>query len=255
MADALEVTPESLREQRKHHAGVPLHKRYEQEASPFKEWLGEFLESRAVEFVILLLVLCDVVLVAIEAGIDFKIICVAGQVIAQSALSPGLSRVKAVQREGSHVLQPIELVQKPILVCDSPEGQHAEHITHICHLLSIAILCIFMVELILKIWVHCKEFFRSAFEVLDLVIVSLSLICDLWISKLVESGGEEEGSGNLAAAETASALLIILRFWRIVRIIHGFYEIEHMDSERTMKQLKGKDAEIARLKVLVPQSA
>jgi len=59
----------------------------------------------------------------------------------------------------------------------------------------------------------------------------------------------------LAAAETASALLIILRFWRIVRIIHGFYEIEHMDSERTMKQLKGKDAEIARLKVLVPQSA
>jgi len=81
--------------------------------------------------------------------------------------------------------------------------------------------------------------------------VSLSLVCDLWISRLVEAGGEADGSGNLAAAETASVLLIILRFWRVVRIAHGFYEIQHMDSERVMKQLEEKDAEIERLHMLL----
>jgi len=253
------VTPRGAKDRQHHHAGVPLHKRHEHEDSPVKKSLAEFVESRPAEFTILLLVLCDVVLVVMEAGIDFKLFCIAGQVMAHSALNPGSSHVQLAQPhefflgKAHHFLQPVKLVERPeqVLVCETPEGHHAEHITHTCHLLSIAILCIFMAELLLKIWVHGKEFFHSAFEVLDLIIVSLSLVCDLWISRLVEAGGEADGSGNLAAAETASVLLIILRFWRVVRIAHGFYEIQHMDSERVMKQLEEKDAEIERLHMLL----
>jgi len=261
MADQMldTATPHGAATRQHHHAAVPLHKRHDHKDSPLKKSLAEFLESRAAEFTILFLVLCDVVLVAMEAGIDFKVLCIAGQVMAQSALNPASPHVKAAQPpefilgKAQHFLQPVRLIERPeqVLVCETPEGYHAEHITHTCHLLSIAILCIFMVELLLKIWVHGKEFFYSAFEVLDLVIVSLSLICDVWIARLVENGSEEGGSGNLAAAETASALLIILRFWRIVRIVHGFYEIQHMDSERVTKQLEEKDAEIERLHMLL----
>jgi len=201
---------------------------------------------------ILVLVLCDVVLVAIEAGVDFRMLCIAGQIMTPSALGAhlGKSTQKFFLAKVQDVLQPDAFHSAhDFLVCESPHGHHAHHLTHTCHTLSIVILCIFMVELLLKIWIHGKEFFRSAFEVLDLVIVTLSLVCDLVIARMAESGGE--GENGIVAVETANILLIVMRCWRIVRIVHGFYEIQYMDNERVEKQLQVKDAEIERLQAIV----
>lgn len=62
---------------RAHHTIRHLHSTLPENSS--KKALGEWIEGRFVETCILLLIICDVVLVAIEAGIDHHYICVNGQ--------------------------------------------------------------------------------------------------------------------------------------------------------------------------------
>ncbi|KAL5481821.1 hypothetical protein EMCRGX_G022070 [Ephydatia muelleri] len=78
----------------------------------------------------------------------------------------------------------------------------------VLHALSLAILCIFMVEIIMKIIAFGMPFFTHKFEVFDATVVLLSWILD------VASQKEEQ-------AFDAAGLLIMLRLWRVVRIFNG----------------------------------
>ncbi|XP_020372665.1 voltage-gated hydrogen channel 1 [Rhincodon typus] len=76
------------------------------------------------------------------------------------------------------------------------------------HYLSIAILTFFILELIGKLYAFRLEFFWHKFEVLDAVIVIVSFILDIvYISR------EDAFDGV--------GLLILLRLWRVARIING----------------------------------
>uniref|UniRef100_UPI00398ED233 voltage-gated hydrogen channel 1 n=1 Tax=Pristiophorus japonicus TaxID=55135 RepID=UPI00398ED233 len=76
------------------------------------------------------------------------------------------------------------------------------------HYLSIAILTCFILELIAKLYAFRLEFFWHKFEVLDGVIVVVSFILDIvYISR------EDAFDGV--------GLLILLRLWRVARIING----------------------------------
>ncbi|XP_051973828.1 voltage-gated hydrogen channel 1-like isoform X3 [Xyrauchen texanus] len=76
------------------------------------------------------------------------------------------------------------------------------------HYLSLALLTFFIVELSGKIYAYRLEFFQHKFEVFDGIVVVVSFILDIvYISK--------------EDAFDAMGLLILLRLWRLARIING----------------------------------
>lgn len=74
--------------------------------------------------------------------------------------------------------------------------------------MSIAILTFFMMEIFFKIFVFRLEFFHHKFEILDAIIVVVSFVLDV---VLLFREHEFEALG----------LLILLRLWRVARIING----------------------------------
>lgn len=76
------------------------------------------------------------------------------------------------------------------------------------HYLSLAILTLFMVEIGFKLFIYRLEFFHHKFEVLDGIVVIISFVLDIVLLFLER---EFEAIG----------LLILLRLWRVARIING----------------------------------
>jgi len=216
----------------------PLKDRKKFETDNWQVKVGGFLESRAAEVTLLLLILFDVCLLATEAGIDHKILCVEGHLETRGAIPHMFRQVTRLNLLHTDAGNSSPGHQE-VLVCESPEGHNAQHIMHICHILSVVILILFMVELLLKIWIYGQEFFSSPFEVLDLVVVTVSLACDLVIVELLEQSSELR-----LTAETVVILLMMLRLWRVVRISHGLYQIKAMEDKRVREQLEEQRTKI-----------
>jgi len=81
---------------------------------------------------------------------------------------------------------------------------------HVLHYMSIGILGLFLIEILTRFAVFRLEFFKHKLEVFDAVIVIVSFILDI-IYRNKE--GPESGIG----------LLIVLRLWRVTRILNGRY--------------------------------
>jgi hypothetical protein len=79
----------------------------------------------------------------------------------------------------------------------------------ILHYASLLILTFFMFELVVKIIAFRMKFFTHKFEVFDAIVVTIS-----WILDVASSIREEAFLQFLA-------LLILLRIWRVIRIING----------------------------------
>ncbi|XP_059844140.1 voltage-gated hydrogen channel 1 [Hypanus sabinus] len=95
------------------------------------------------------------------------------------------------------------------------------------HYLSITILIIFILELAGKLYAFRLEFFWHKFEVLDGVIVIVSFVLDIvYISR-------EDAFDGLG-------LLILLRLWRVARIINGIFLA--MKSRQKKKEIELKRA-------------
>lgn len=140
------------------------------------------------------------------------------------------------------------------LVCQTKYGHDAHHIMHTCHTASIVILCVFLVELLLKLWIAPKEFCADWLHLLDLFVVVTSLIIDVYISYLIEERRSGSNKEALDAA-TIATLLVVLRLWRVVRIAHGFNEIRNMELEKRHKEMEEleekKDAEKRKLEEVI----
>lgn len=78
----------------------------------------------------------------------------------------------------------------------------------ILHSISIFILFIFVIEFLLKLIAFRLKFFTHKFEVFDACVVFLSFVLD------IASLADEEGF-------QIASLLIILRLWRVVRVVNG----------------------------------
>jgi len=102
------------------------------------------------------------------------------------------------------------------------ETEVAKEAQHVLHLISLTILFIFAVEVSLLVVAFGIQFFKHFWYVLDFIVIFLSIILDLTL--------------HTDEAE----LLLIIRAWRIVRILHGIYtyrEIEHKEKEKLIKKL------------------
>ena len=76
------------------------------------------------------------------------------------------------------------------------------------HYLSLALLTFFMIELVGKLYAYRLEFFQHKFEVFDGLVVVVSFVLDI---VFVAREDVLDGVG----------FLILLRLWRVARIING----------------------------------
>ncbi|NXC19788.1 HVCN1 protein, partial [Corythaeola cristata] len=100
------------------------------------------------------------------------------------------------------------------------------------HYLSLSILTIFLVEVGFKVFVYRREFFHHKFEVLDGIVVVVSFILDV---VLIFREHEFEAVG----------LLILLRLWRVARIINGIILSVKTRSEQQVSRLKQANLKLA----------
>jgi hypothetical protein len=117
---------------------------------------------------------------------------------------------------------PEEEAEEPeSLVCETKEGPTAHQIIETAHKLSVAILAVFTIEIFLKIYVAPAHFFSDSWEILDLVVVLTSLAFDTVIEGMFEE---------------VLGVLIAIRLWRIVRLIHGAFEIHTHGAEEGLEE-------------------
>jgi len=99
--------------------------------------------------------------------------------------------------------------------------------------LSLAILSLFMIELVFKLWAMGLNFFRSKMEIFDAIIVIVS-----WSLDIVFFHHEEAD---------AISILIFLRMWRLIRIVHAIavsmitpviHQLEHEEHAHHVTEVK-----------------
>ncbi|XP_053862434.1 voltage-gated hydrogen channel 1 [Malaclemys terrapin pileata] len=100
------------------------------------------------------------------------------------------------------------------------------------HYLSLSIVTLFLVEVGFKIFVYRLEFFHHKFEVLDGIVVVVSFIIDV---VLLFREHEFQAAG----------LLILLRLWRVARIINGIILSVKTRSEQRVSKLKQANLQLA----------
>lgn len=82
------------------------------------------------------------------------------------------------------------------------------------HYLSLALLTFFMVELVGKLYAYRLEFFQHKFEVFDGLVVTVSFVLDI---VFISNEDALDGMG----------FLILLRLWRVARILNGRYNLSN----------------------------
>ncbi|XP_062305449.1 voltage-gated hydrogen channel 1 [Osmerus eperlanus] len=86
--------------------------------------------------------------------------------------------------------------------------EHGHLAPEVFHYLSLALLTFFMVELAGKIFAYRLEFFMHKFEIFDGLVVIVSFVLDI---VFISHEDVSDGMG----------LLILLRLWRVARIVNG----------------------------------
>ncbi|GAB1606481.1 uncharacterized protein LOC106880339 isoform X1 [Argonauta hians] len=111
-------------------------------------------------------------------------------------------------------------------------GHHAhsekEIAEHSLHYASLAILCIFLVEVICKIIAEGTHLLKHKAEVLDAIVVVVSFTLDIVFSFVDVA----------QAAKDAAGLMVMLRLWRITRIINGVIISVQMEAEKKIHKVE-----------------
>ncbi|KAM9834827.1 voltage-gated hydrogen channel 1 isoform X1 [Syngnathus typhle] len=104
--------------------------------------------------------------------------------------------------------------------------EHGHVASEVFHYLSLALLTFFMVEIAGKLFAYHLEFFQHKFEVFDALVVMLSFVLDI---VFIFHDDVFDGMG----------LLILLRLWRVARIINGILVSVKTRADQKMHKLKG----------------
>eukprot|EP00923_Selenidium_pygospionis_P060029 GHVN01105692.1.p1 GENE.GHVN01105692.1~~GHVN01105692.1.p1 ORF type:complete len:235 (-),score=7.77 GHVN01105692.1:138-761(-) len=118
---------------------------------------------------------------------------------------------------------PLEEFADNAIGCHYNGNEHALHIAHtVLFSLTIIILSVFEIELFLLILCLGRLFFRHCFYVLDLSIVTTSIVLEIVLRVI-----------HYDVLAQLTGILIIARVWRFVRIGHGIAEATiEMSSQR-----------------------
>ncbi|GFS23934.1 voltage-gated hydrogen channel 1 [Elysia marginata] len=104
-------------------------------------------------------------------------------------------------------------------------GEEHHFVPHIFHYCSLAILSLFLIEVGIRIFVLRLDFFKHKLELFDAVVVVVS-----WVLDIVFRNNEDAAAGV--------GLLIILRLWRITRVINGIVLSVQKQAEQKIEKEK-----------------
>jgi hypothetical protein len=179
-----------------------------------------FLHSKPVEYTLLSLLMFDLVILMLEMFISAEFPhCSITERNAISCCpiydeSAGQQRWLASDSHEAKICQD-SLVASP----EYPVGcdDHKYPWLHTLHVaffsITVSILGTFFIEMMLMIFCLGCVFFKHFFYVLDLFVVSVSLVLEITLYTL-----------NDDILATLTGLLVILRLWRFVRVGHGIVE-------------------------------
>ncbi len=222
------MTP-STEKARKSVIGIDteIHVELEYGEHSWQSKLYKHLCHHQTEVILLLLLVLDIIIVMVEILLDVEY--------------PTCDKID--QRDLVRSCCPVEDHDHDRFLAESSHHSFCEHgyeesatygcddhndAVHNVHLalfgMSVAILCIFEVELLLKVFILKKEFFCHKLLVLDLVIVTTSIVLDIVLHVLGSSYGD------------LAALLAVVRVWRFVRVIHGILEVDKGHMEEKYKE-------------------
>lgn len=86
--------------------------------------------------------------------------------------------------------------------------EHSEAVPQVIHYMSISILSLFLVEIVAKLYAYRLRFFKHKMEMFDAVVVVVSFALDVAFR-------------NPDSAANAGGLIIVLRLWRVARLLNG----------------------------------
>lgn len=155
--------------------------------------IGLAMESKLVEYVICILTAVDVIIVMLEIGINVGWFCFGSEGEYHVRRLGNTSAAIAAHR-----------------TCETRTGHDTVHAFHQLHVTSIVILSIMLVELTLKTFADPRELIKNKFHLLDIFVVSVSWTVDVFV--------------KLDGTATVVELFVIMRLWRIARIVHGLFE-------------------------------
>lgn len=148
-------------------------------------------------------------------------------------------REKAIRVLHSHKFQlcviALVIVDCLLVITDLLLEAHPEYhdARHIPHYLSIAVLSIFLIELAVKLYAMRLEFFQHKLEIFDAIIIILSFTLDIVFL---------DASIVARSGASATGLLIVLRLWRVARVLNGVVlsvktQAEHkLSKERKLRE-------------------
>ncbi|KAH9377031.1 hypothetical protein HPB48_010235 [Haemaphysalis longicornis] len=91
----------------------------------------------------------------------------------------------------------------------------------VIHSLSIFILSLFLVEIVVKLYAYRLRFFSHKLEVFDAVVVIISFALDVAFR-------DPESAAN------GAGLIIVLRLWRVARLLNGIVLTVKTQAERQL---------------------
>ncbi|KAL4223640.1 Voltage-gated hydrogen channel 1 [Mactra antiquata] len=106
-----------------------------------------------------------------------------------------------------------------------PESANESIAPHVLHYASISILGLFLIETIARVAIFRLEFFKHKLECFDAVVVIVSFVLDVIFR---DKEGIESGVG----------LLILLRLWRVTRILNGIVLSVKIQAEKRVQREK-----------------
>ncbi|XP_071093310.1 voltage-gated hydrogen channel 1-like [Haliotis cracherodii] len=247
---------------------------------PWREKLAEFLKTNKVQYVIIALVVLDSLIVVFEMLIDLEIIVIPenGQVethvnathhtnhtadwyemgvyneTENHGHSRRMTRSTENHSEDKYVhITDTNAADNPVYINSSNDTRHhvlhhphhhsnKEIVEHSLHYASLTILAIFVVEVICKIIAEGTHLLKHKAEVFDAIIVLVSFSMDIAFSFVSVT----------SAAKDAAGLMVLLRLWRITRIINGVIMSVKLDADKKINEQKiaraKAEEEVGRLK-------
>lgn len=110
-----------------------------------------------------------------------------------------------------------------LLHCPHPPAR-LEHMVEVLSYISVAVLCVFIIEFSIIAWAIGPRYFtRSLLHATDVIVVVVSLVGEL----VLRHGPTKQphGAGELIG------LLVVLRLWRLARIVHASTELVFISRE------------------------
>ncbi|XP_025076659.1 uncharacterized protein LOC112553565 isoform X1 [Pomacea canaliculata] len=208
----------------------------------WREKLAEQLKSNRVQYTIIVLVILDSVIVVLELLIDMGIIVIPEDhphelsTNGSAEIAPNHHPLHSSHTgipEGLHV----NVSHKNLSESSgnahgtSEDEKHApnKHVAeHVLHVASLTILAIFLVEVVAKILAEGTHLLKHKAEVFDAVVVVVSFTMDITFTFVSVTDATRDYAG----------LLVLLRLWRVTRIINGVILSVKMDADKKLNAQK-----------------